>query len=176
MLAVYPEDVAFLSVTLSADPDVIDPDVNWNYEPGFTYIDVEVTDRDGDPVEGATVAIEVSPAIPDITPNEAITDADGKATFILTATDEPNDDDSIVQYTITAYAATDDKNVKPGDNSINVEIVDSNDRDPPPPPPPLITIFWNFIIVGVAIFLIVVAAVAIMARPEKVRKDKNKKY
>ena len=126
LLTIYPEDVPFLSVAMNADPDIIDPDISSDGATyGFTYIEVEVTNENGDPVSGATVAVDVSPAIPAITPAEAITDADGKATFTLTATDLPENDDSIVEYLVTAYAEdTNDPNVKPGDNSITIDIVD----------------------------------------------------
>lgn len=126
LITVYPEGQSFLSVAMKAEPDVIDPDVSVDGASfGFTYIEVEVANEYGDPVSGATVAISVSPAIPEITPASAIADADGKATFTLTATNLPNDDNSIVEYQITAYAEdTNDPDVKPGDNSMTINIVD----------------------------------------------------
>ena len=176
MITVYPEDVPFLSVKISADPDVIEPDINSDGVPGFTYIKVEVTDENGSPVEGATVAVAVSPAIPTISPNEDITDADGKVTFTLTATDEPNEDNSIVEYQITAYAEPSDPDIKPGDNTITVSIVDSGYVPPPPPPPrPPRIIQWNGIImIGCGIMLAVTVIVAFEGNPGQ--KDKNKKY
>ncbi len=130
LITVYPEGQPFLSVSISADPDVIDPDVSADGDTfGFTYVEVMVDDENGDPVSGATVAIAVSPAIPEVSPAEATTDADGKATFTLTATNEPNDDDSIVEYLVTAYAESSDPNVKPGDNTITVDIVDKFHED-----------------------------------------------
>jgi hypothetical protein len=126
LVMVYPEGQPFLSVSMKADPDVIDPDVGSDGTTfGFTYIEVTVTNENGDPVNGATVGVSVSPAIPVITPAEATTDADGKVTFTLTATDLPNDDGSIVEYLVTAYARdTNNPDVKPGDNSISIDVVD----------------------------------------------------
>ena len=132
LITVYPEGQSFLSVSMEANPDIIDPDVSADGETfGFTYIEVTVEDENGDPVSGATVAVTVSPAIPEISPGETTTNADGMASFTLTATNEPDDDNSVVEYQITAYADTGDPDVKPGDNTINVEIVEREHADDP---------------------------------------------
>lgn len=161
LITVYPGEVPFLSVTMSADPDVIDPDVsNEGQIFGFTYVEVEVTDQNGDPVQGVTVCVYVSPAIPSITPSSNITGVDGKVTFTLTATDLPEDDGSIVEYLVTAYAEhLGNQNIKPGDNSINVYVVDEYKYCIPPPPRPEITYWPTIFMVG---FGAILAAVIII--------------
>ncbi len=124
LIRVFPEGAKFLSVTLKADPDVIDPDIGTDEKLGFTQVEVSIINENGDPVSGASVQLKVSPEVPTITPSSATTDADGKVTFTVTATDLPDDDDSVKEYTLTATAidAT-DTNIK-GENSINLNIVD----------------------------------------------------
>jgi ABC-type transport system substrate-binding protein len=124
LIRVFPEGAKFLSVTLKADPDVIDPDIGADDKLGFTQVEVSVINENGDPVSGASVQLKVSPEVPTITPSSTTTDADGKATFTVTATNLPDNDDSVKEYTLTAIAidAT-DTNIK-GENSINLNIVD----------------------------------------------------
>ena len=136
LITVYPEEVPFLSVRMSADPDVIDPDYNNIADAyGFVQIEVLVTDENTNPVPGADIAVYVTPAIPELSPTEAVTDADGKATFTLTSTNLPDDDDSTREYIITAYAEFADKSeAKPGENSISIFIVDGAPEPLPPDP------------------------------------------
>ncbi len=168
LITVYPEEVPFLNVKMSADPDVIDPDISSDGQTfGFTYIEVEVTDENGDPVQGATVSVSVSPAIPTLTPTHDTTDLDGKVTFTITATDLQNDDGSIAEYLVTASAEyTRDLNFKPGDNSINVYIVDDDSWPPPPPPPPPKFIYWNeAIMICCGMFIAMIIIVIFGRRP-----------
>lgn len=162
LITVYPAKVPFLCVKMSAEPDIIDPDVSYDGQHyGFTYIEVEVTNQNGDPVQGATVAVYVSPAIPEILPASNITDQDGKAVFTLTATDLPENDGSILEYQVTAYAEhTTDPDVKPGDNTIPVYIVDEFKIGITPPRPPEITYWPTIIMAG---FGAILAAVIIGA-------------
>lgn len=124
LIRVFPEGAKFLSVMVNVDPDVIDPDIGLDDTLGFTNVYVTVTNENGDPVSGSTVALKVSPEVPTITPETLLTDADGKATFKVTATDLPDDDNSIKEYVLTAVAIhPTDINIK-GENSINLNIVD----------------------------------------------------
>jgi ABC-type transport system substrate-binding protein len=124
LIKVFPEGAEFLSVSLSVDPDVIDPDIAADGTLGFTYVEVIVRNQNGDPVSGSSVALSASPAVPTITPADQLTDADGKATFKVTATDLPNDDDSSVEYVLKAIAIhPTDINIR-GENLINLNIVD----------------------------------------------------
>ncbi|MCK5024179.1 MAG: Ig-like domain-containing protein [Thermoplasmata archaeon] len=157
LITVYSEGVPFLSVSMSADPDVIDPDISYDGTTlGFTHIEVEVTYQNGEPVQGAIVAISVSPATPSLDPAYNTTDAEGKAVFKFTSIDEPNDDDYVREYVVTAYAEhPTDLETKPGDNSISVYVVDK-DLSPPPPLPPEITHWNEIIMIASGIFLAVV--------------------
>jgi len=122
-ITVYPEDVRFLNVRISADPDIIDPDYSEENGFGFTCVDVVVEDENGDAVQGAIVAVWISPAVPTMEPAENITDENGRARFILTAVDLPEDSGEVVEYLVSALAQCSD--YKPGDNTINVQIVDA---------------------------------------------------
>ena len=135
LIRVYPEDVQFLAVALSADPDVINPDITSDGNIlGFTYVDVQVDDQNGDSVEGAGVSLYITPKGPSVEPQNQNTDEDGIARFTITAIDEPNDDGSIVQYRIFAYAElASDTEMKPGNNSMVIDIVDSFIPEAPPP-------------------------------------------
>ena len=163
VITVYPEEVSFLCVKMTADPDIIDQDIGSDNQTfGFTYIEVEVTNQNGEPVRGAIVAISVSPAILTVLPIQGNTDQDGKVVFTITAIDLPNDDGSIVEYLITAYAEhPTDPNIRPGDNSMSVYVVDKNHIPPPPPPPPKIT-YWNeaiILICGISLVAVIYAAI-----------------
>jgi ABC-type transport system substrate-binding protein len=129
LVTVYPEGVDFLSVTMSAEPDVIDPDIDEEGTFGFTYIEVEVkkhTDANpsGDPEPGVSVELEVDPAIPSIVPVTAATDANGKAMFTLTSTDLPDDDDSTMEFLIIARTSHTDASIKNAQQNLQVFIVD----------------------------------------------------
>ena len=123
LITVYPEEVPFLSITMNADPDIIDPDYSEENGFGFTYVDVFVKDENGDAVEGAIVAVSISPAIPNIEPATAISNENGMARFRIIATDLPDNDSEAVEYLVTAYAVY--SNYKPGDNSITIQIIDA---------------------------------------------------
>jgi len=95
LLTVYPVEVEFLSVTVNAEPDVIDPDVDEDGVPGFTVVEVLVDLHSsafpgGNPVSGIDVFVTIDPAIPTITPESATTDGNGRATFTVTSTDLPS--------------------------------------------------------------------------------------
>lgn len=104
-ITIYPEGEPFLSVAMSADPDVIDPDVSQDgLSHGFTYVETIVKDQNGDPVPGVAVSLSVSPDLLAIAPPSALTDADGKATFTVTSPDLPDDDGLTHEFTIRAIA------------------------------------------------------------------------
>jgi ABC-type transport system substrate-binding protein len=124
LIKVFPEGAEFLSISLSVDPDVIDPDIATDKTLGFANVEVTVLDQDGYPVPDSLVGLSASPAVPTITPANQPTDGNGKATFKVTATDLPNDDNSIVEYTLKAIAIhPTDTNIR-GENQINLNIVD----------------------------------------------------
>ncbi|MDO9536970.1 MAG: ABC transporter substrate-binding protein [Thermoplasmata archaeon] len=125
LIKVFPVGAEFLSVSLEVDPDVIDPDIGPDGTLGFTYVEVLVTNQNGDPVSGSSVALSVSPDVPTITPAEQLTDADGKAQFKVTADDLPANDGSIVEYALTATAIHPTDTSIRGVNSINLNIVDT---------------------------------------------------
>lgn len=160
LITVYPEEVSFLSVSIRAEPDIIDPDVGYGGTFGFTYIEVEVTDQNGEPILGATVTVSVYPAIPVLTPISDTTDQDGKVRFILNATDLSED----IECLVTAYAEyiRYPNIMLHGDNSISVFIVDSGSWYPPPPPPPAETTYWNeaiILICGMSLVAVIYAAI-----------------
>lgn len=150
LITIFPEGVDFLSVSMAAEPDVIDPDYETEADTyGFTYVEVEVklhTDANpgGDPVAGIDVYVEVTPDVPDIEPASATTDANGKATFTLTSTDLPDDDDSTKEFLVIAQAFhPTDANVKNGTQNLHVFIVDEI-----PPGGPDNTPFPTFLVVA----------------------------
>jgi len=124
LVRVFPEGAEFLSVSMSVDPDVIDPDIAEDETLGFSFVEVKVVNQNGDPLPGASVALLVSPDVPTITPATQITDQDGKATFTVTATDLPENDDSVKEYILTAIAIhPTDPNIR-GENTFYLSIVD----------------------------------------------------
>ncbi|MBU4031643.1 MAG: Ig-like domain-containing protein, partial [Candidatus Thermoplasmatota archaeon] len=133
LIRVYPGDVPFISVSTSADPDIIDPDISTDGTPGFAYAYVRVTDQNGDPVAGASVALKISPEVPDVEPGDQLTDADGKATFKVMSVDLPDDDGSVKEYILTAIATKPSYTNTQAINSVNIYIVDAMPQPLPPP-------------------------------------------
>jgi ABC-type transport system substrate-binding protein len=130
LIKVFPYRSNFLSVSLSADPDIINPDMNSDGTFGFTFVDVAVINQNGDPVAGASVALSVSPSVLTIEPADQLTDAEGKARFKVTAANLSNDDGSIKEYVLKAIAIhPTDVNLR-GENQINLNIVDGVIADP----------------------------------------------
>jgi peptide/nickel transport system substrate-binding protein len=158
LIKVFPEGAKFLSVSLLADPDVIDPDIAEDGTLGFTYVEVTVRNENGDPVSGSSVALSASPAVPTITPTEQTTDTDGKATFKVQATDLANNDGSIVEYVIKAIAIHPDDTTIQGENQINLNIVDYK-----PPVDPRTTPFPTFLVVA-SVFCIASVSYAAIRR------------
>jgi len=124
LIKVFPVGAKFLSVSLTADPDVINPDIDEAGTLGFTYVVVTVEDESGAPVYGASVALTASPAVPTITPGDQTTDQDGSATFKVTATDLPDNDGTNVEYVLTALAIDPDDTNITGQNRVTLNIVD----------------------------------------------------
>lgn len=124
LITVYPEGAKFLSVKMSTESDVIDPDVNPDGTFGFTIVNVYVEDQDGSPAAGVTVYAEVSPAVPALSPASAIADTNGMATFTLTSTNLPDDDGSIEEFLIIAKAVSSDTTVQDGTQNLHLFIVD----------------------------------------------------
>ncbi len=155
LVTVYPEGVDFLSVTMSADPDVIDPDVEEDGTTfGFTVVDVEVklhTDANpsGDPASGIDVYVTVSPAVPEISPASATTDANGRAQFTLTSTDLPEDDGSQNEFLISVDAVhLTDTNIKAGEQILRVYIIDWEPPVEPGTPFPTFLVIASLFCVG----------------------------
>jgi hypothetical protein len=158
LIKVFPVGAEFLSVSLSVDPDVIDPDIATDGTLGFTYVEVIVRNQNGDPVSGSSVALSASPAVPTITPADQLTDADGKATFKVTATDLPDDDDSTVEYVLKAIAIhPTDINIR-GENQINLNIVDKSTGVIENPTP-----FPTFLVVA-SVFCVAAVSYAVIRR------------
>ncbi len=123
-LRIFPAGAEYLSVSLLADPIIINPDIAGNGTLGSTSVEVTVRDNNGDLVHGSEVTLTASPADISIIPTEQFTDANGKATFMITSIDLPNDDDSLVQYALEAHAI---HPVDPGiqsENTMNIWILD----------------------------------------------------
>ncbi len=152
LIRVYPAGAPFITLTMSADPDTIDPDCNSAGSLGFTYAQVHVTDQDGDPVAGASVVLLASPDIPTVEPTDVLTDADGKAMFKVTATNLPNDDGSVIEYVLTAVAIHPTSSNLKGENSVNLYIVDAI---PVPSPSPR-TYTGETVLALVAIFAVAI--------------------
>jgi hypothetical protein len=79
------------------------------------------------------VALTASPAVQAIEPDEQVTDADGKATFKVTATGLPSDDGREVQYVLKAIAIHPEDSLIKGENACPVFVVDAS---PVPLPQP----------------------------------------
>ncbi len=124
LIKVFPEGARFLSVSLNADPDVINPDMSEDGALGFTYVVVTVNDENHNPVFGASVALTASPAVPTIEPADQTTNEDGEARFKVTATDLPDNDGTVVEYVLTAIAIDPTDTTIQGENRINLNIVD----------------------------------------------------
>jgi hypothetical protein len=133
LIKVFPEGAEFLSVTLTADPDVINPDIGPDGTAGFTFADVIVIDQDGAPVEGASVALFSEPDGLIIEPSDQLTDAEGKARFRVTAIDLTDDDGSEMQYVLKAIAIHPTDITIHGENSFVISVVDGLGWLPPPP-------------------------------------------
>lgn len=132
LITIFPEDVDFLSVWLTANPDIINPDIDETGEFGFTYMEVLVklhttASPHGDPVVGIDVYVEVTPDVPNIEPTQATTDGSGIARFKVTSTDLPDDDDTTREFLVIAQAfhPTDHK-VKNGTQNVHIYIMDTN--------------------------------------------------
>ncbi len=163
VIKIFPESAVFLSVSMSADPDIIDPDVAEDGTLGFTYVDVIVTDQDRLPVQGVSVALAAIPAVPSIEPIDQLTDADGKARFRVTSGNLSNDDGSIKEYVLRAIAIhPTDVNLR-GENLMSISIVDAMIGAPPPVHFPITELA---IAIGSA-FLIVFALAVIIHHKKK---------
>ncbi len=157
LIRVYPAGRPFLSAMMSADPDIISPDISEDGTLGFTYVDVFVTDQDGASVSGASVALAASPAVPMVEPMYQDTDADGRARFTVTATDLPDNDGSVIEYLLTAVAVHPANGTIQGQNRCTLQIVDAAPPEEPPPSqislsPTEITITVAAIFIAAAVF------------------------
>ena len=160
LITVYPEGAKFLSVKMSTESDVIDPDVNPDGTFGFTIVKVFVEEQTGLPAVGVTVYAEVSPAIPELAPASAITDTNGMAEFTLTATDFPDNDGSTQEFLVIAKAVSPDPTVNDGTQSLHIYIVDAA----PPPPPPEMDSGLVMALVFIAVIAVAVAVAIIFLR------------
>lgn len=138
LITVYPVNCDFVSISMSAEPDVIDPDIDEEGQPGFTYIEVLVKRHGefypyGNPLEGVDVMLEADPAILIIEPSHTVTDETGMAIFTVTSTDLPDNDDSIHEILLIAHANHPDSAIKGSQQNLHIFIVDVV---PPPSEPP----------------------------------------
>lgn len=126
VVTVYPTDAQFLSVAMSfnENPDVID-DVTAEGTNGFTQVEVTVTDQTGLAVYNSSVKLTASPAILNITPEIQYTDANGKATFKIVATNLENNDGTQVEFDLKAVALHPDIAGISGENLITLYIMDT---------------------------------------------------
>ncbi|MBA3044841.1 MAG: Ig-like domain-containing protein [Candidatus Thermoplasmatota archaeon] len=165
LVHVYPAGAQFISLSMSADPDIIDPDMAEDGTPGFAFVEVRVIDQNGDPVAGATVALTISPDVPKIEPMEQQTDADGKATFKVTSSDLPKDDDSIAQFTLAAIALHPTNPLLQSRNSVIIQVVDA--QPPIHGDPPFSFPAFEVAITLAAIFVVATAFAYIVRRKRK---------
>ena len=128
VITIYPASVPYLSASIVIDPDNIN-DVNGAI-PGFTNAEVTVVDQNGDPVENALVTLSDSPNLMDISPSSALTDINGEATFTITSTDLPEDDDLIDEFDIDVLANL--TGYANGSASANLWVVDKDNVVPTP--------------------------------------------
>lgn len=127
LITIYPEDEKFLSVIMTTESDLIDPDVDASGTIGFTYADVFVNDQDGLPVADADVSIEANPAILGIYPENSKTDVNGKARFTINATDLPDNDGSVNEFVISVHASNPDKPyMKNATQRLSIYVVDGS--------------------------------------------------
>ncbi|MFO7618846.1 MAG: ABC transporter substrate-binding protein [Thermoplasmata archaeon] len=156
-IKVFPEGQSFLSVSMVADPDTID-DIREG-APGFTIVEVTVTDENGDPVADSKVTLSASPALPTIDQAEKQTDDSGIVTFTVTAQDLAKNDDSTNPIILTAVAEDpDDANVK-GSHEITLNIIDKAGAVDPNGPTP----FPTFLVVA-SVFCIASVSYAAIRR------------
>ncbi|MCK4758065.1 MAG: hypothetical protein KAS67_06425 [Thermoplasmata archaeon] len=151
LLTAYPEGVDFLAVQMEADPDVID-DKDAIGTPGQTSIVVTVTDQGNNPASDADVIIQVDPKDPSISPATAVTDQDGKVTFILKAADIDEDR----EYAVSVIALKD--GYKNGSQSVFINVIDF--EPPPIPGDDPVPYAW----IAVAGFAILVVAAVVFKR------------
>ncbi len=174
LVTIYPENVDFLSVTISAEPDVIDPDVDEDGIQGFTIVEVLVELHSGaypggNPVSGIEVYITVSPAVPNISPESATTDSNGKATFTVTSTDLPDDDGSQYEFQIYADAVhPTNSDIKQGDQVLTVHIIDAVPPPPAPDPRPFnMTLLMIGGLISVVLVITMLLVVAVLSGRRK---------
>ncbi len=129
LVKVFPEGAEFLSVSLTADPDVIDSDIGGT--PGFTYVDVLVVNQDGVPVENANVGLSASPAVIDIEPADQRTDAEGRARFRVTVGNISGSGGTVAEYSLSAIAIHPTDTHIQGENTISITVVDLYTEPPP---------------------------------------------
>ncbi len=167
LVKVFPQTAEFLSVTLTADPDIINPDIGEDGTPGFAYVEVSVTDHNQEPLAGASVALSDEMGVLLIEPTDQMTDAQGKARFKVTATDLPNNDSSEVQFALEAIAIHPTDVTIQGKNMITISIIDIWWDTWPPQPRSGLSSFE--IAVTITAILITAAAFAIFMRRRKSR-------
>ncbi len=118
LLTAYPEKVRFLTIRMEAEPDVItDNDTAGNL--GLASIIVIVTDQDNFPVAGATVAIQIDPQGPPVTPITGLTDESGIMIFQVKSVDLQEDR----EYTVSTIAFK--NGYKNGTQSSQLMIIDN---------------------------------------------------
>ncbi len=149
LMTAYPEGVDFLAVQMEADPDVID-DKDATGTAGLTSVVITVTDQSNNPVSGADVVIQVDPKEPDISPEVATTDSEGKASFSFKAKDIDEDK----EYTVSVIAFK--TGYKNGTQSIPINVINVEDvkveQETPFPSFLLIASVFSVVAVATAVF------------------------
>jgi ABC-type transport system substrate-binding protein len=159
---VYPEEAKFISLSISADPDIIDDLGADRTTPGFTNVVVEVTDQGGLKVPGARVNLSSSSSAIVISPFEALADQDGKATFRVAAANLSNDDGSVSEFVLTAQASTTGATIFKAQNHLTIQVLDVSSA----PIAPQSTAFPGPM-VFVAAFMLAAVAFAVIIRRKR---------
>jgi len=160
LIQVYPEICDFVSITMHAEPDIIDPDIDEDGQLGFVFVDVMVKQHSvnypsGFPVEGVNVQLDVDPAVPTVEPAHNKTNTEGIATFTVTSTDLPDDDGSEKEFLLIARAAHPDPHIKESKQGMHVFIKDAAQPIPSPPET------YTFEIAAAAIVIVSLAVLAL---------------
>ena len=151
LVTVYPESVPFISVTMEADPDVIE-DRGPSGVPGMTAVVVSVFDHHDNPMANASVVVQTDPKGPEISPETLETDSGGKASFTFQSVNLVEDKEYVVS--VIAFKS----GYKNGTQSISIVVVNPVyvPVEPPMPGPSVTDIM-------VALGLIVIIVVAVSA-------------
>lgn len=102
LVTVYPEEARFITVKITADPDVIEDVGADGTTPGFTYLDVEVRDQDGLPCENASVNLTCPSGQLLIEPESTLANQAGHEFRVSAAEDLQTNDSSVLELILVA--------------------------------------------------------------------------